>query len=45
MWLPLVYPHLGTWPTAQARALPGNQTGNPLVRTLARAKRFKAILW
>ena len=29
MWLPLAHPQLGTWPTAQACALTGNQTGNP----------------
>ena len=27
-WLLLTHPPLGTWPTAQACALPGNQTGN-----------------
>ena len=32
MWLPLVRPLLGTWPTTQACALTGNQTGDPLVR-------------
>ena len=31
MWLPLKHPLLGTWPTTQANALPGNQTSNPLV--------------
>ena len=31
MWLPLMCPLLGTWPTAQAGALTGNQTGDPLV--------------
>ena len=31
MWLPLVYPPLGTWPSTQVCALTGNQTGNPLV--------------
>ena len=30
-WLPVVCPLLGTWPTTQARALTGNQTGDPLV--------------
>ena len=30
-WLPLTDPILGTWPTTQACALTGNQTGNPLV--------------
>ena len=32
VWLPLMHPHLGTWPTTQACALTGNQTGDPLVR-------------
>ena len=32
VWLPLEHPLLGTWPTAQACALTGNQTFNPLVR-------------
>ena len=31
VWLPLVRPLLGTWPTAQACALTGNRTGYPLV--------------
>ena len=31
MWLPLTRPLLGTWPVAQACALTGNQTGDPLV--------------
>ena len=31
VWLPLVRPLLGTWPTTQACALTGNQTGDPLV--------------
>ena len=31
-WLPLVRPLLGTWPTTQACALTGSQTGDPLVR-------------
>ena len=31
VWLALVRPQLGTWPTPQACALTGNQTGNPLV--------------
>ena len=34
MWLPLKRPLLGTWPAAQARALTGNQTSNPLVFSL-----------
>ena len=34
-WLPLVRPQLGTWLTTQARALTGNQTGDPLVCRLA----------
>ena len=32
MWLPLARPLLGTWLAAQACVLPGNGTGNPLVR-------------
>ena len=35
VWLPLTHPPLGTWPTIQACALTGNQTGNPLVRNPA----------
>ena len=35
VWLPLMHPPLGTWPTIQACALTGNQTGDPLVRRLA----------
>ena len=35
MWLPLGYPLLGTWLPTQARALTGNQTGDPLVHRLA----------
>ena len=31
VWLPLMCPPLGTWPVTQARALPGNRTGDPLV--------------
>ena len=31
MWLPCAHFLLGTWPTTQACALPGNRTGNPLV--------------
>ena len=33
--LPLTCPQLGTWPTTQACALTGNQTGDPLVCTPA----------
>ena len=33
MWVPLVCPLLGIWPTTQARALIGNQTIDPLVRS------------
>ena len=32
VWLPLKRRLLGTWPSIQACALTGNQTGNPLVR-------------
>ena len=31
VWLPLARPLLGTWPTTQAYALTGHQTGDPLV--------------
>ena len=31
VWLPLMCPLLGTWPAAQAGALTGNQTSDPLV--------------
>ena len=34
VWLPLIYPLLETWPTTQACALTGNQTGNPSVCSL-----------
>ena len=30
VWLSLAHPSLGTWPTTQACALTGNQTGDPL---------------
>ena len=33
VWLPLVRPQQGTWPAAQASALTGNQTGDPLVHS------------
>ena len=32
VWLPLVHPLLGTWPSTQAWAMTGNRTGDPLVR-------------
>ena len=35
VWLPLMHPPLGTWPTTQACALTGNQTGDPLVCRVA----------
>ena len=35
VWLPLVRPQLGIWPTIQACALTGNQTNDPLVHRLA----------
>ena len=35
MWLPLMHLLLGTWSATQARALTGNQTGDPLVHRLA----------
>ena len=31
VWLPLTCPLLRTWPTTQACALTGNQTGNPFI--------------
>ena len=31
VWLPLMWPPLGTWPATQACALTGNWTGDPLV--------------
>ena len=31
VWLPLIYPLLGTWPTTQACALTGNRTSDPLL--------------
>ena len=31
VWLPLTRPLVGTWPTTQACALTGNQTGNTLI--------------
>ena len=31
VWLPVMYPLLGTWPATQACDLTGNQTSNPLV--------------
>ena len=34
VWWPLTHPQLGTGPTTQAYALPGDQTGNPLVYRL-----------
>ena len=35
VWLPLMRPLLGTWPTTQACVLTENWTRNPLVRSLA----------
>ena len=35
VWLLLEHPLLGTWPTTQAWALIGNQTGDPLVHRTA----------
>ena len=34
VWLPLTHLLLGTWPTTQECALTGNQTGDPLARSL-----------
>ena len=31
VWLPVMWPPLRTWPTAQACALTGNRTGDPLL--------------
>ena len=31
VWLPLICPQLGTWPTTQTCVLTGNQTRDPLV--------------
>ena len=31
VWLPLMHPSPGTWPTTQACALTGNQTSSSLV--------------
>ena len=33
VWLPPMWPPLGTWPASQACALTGNRTGNPLVHS------------
>ena len=33
VWLPLMWPPLGTWPATQACALTGNWTSNPLVHS------------
>ena len=35
VWLLLMCPLLGTWPTTQACALTGNRTGDPLVHSPA----------
>ena len=32
VWMPLIYPLLGTWPATQACAATGNQTSDSLVR-------------
>ena len=53
VWLPLMWPPLGTWPTTQLCALTGNRTDNPLVRrlalnhwaTTARAENFSLIIF
>ena len=34
VWLPLMWPTLGTWPETQACALNGNPISNPLVHSL-----------
>ena len=34
VWLPLMHPLLGTWPTTQACALTGNRTSDPLLYRL-----------
>ena len=33
VWLPLLWPSLGTWPATQACALTGNRTSDPLVHS------------
>ena len=33
VWLPLLWPSLGTWPATQARALTRSQTSDPLVHS------------
>ena len=35
VWLPLMHPHLGTWPATQACSLTRNQTSDPLVHRQA----------
>ena len=35
VWLPLLHPQLGSWPTTQACTLTGNRTGNPLLHRSA----------
>ena len=35
VWLPLMSPLLGTWPTTQTYALTGNGTSDPLLCRLA----------
>ena len=49
VWSPLVHSLLGTWSTIQARALTGNQTGDPLLRRpkldpLSHTSQFSQIL-
>ena len=35
VWLPLMWPPLGTWPITQACALTGNPTGDPMLNPLS----------
>ena len=35
VWFLLMHPLLRTWPETQARALTGNQTGDPVIRRTA----------
>ena len=35
VWLPLACPPVGSWPAAQACALTGNRTSDPLVLSLS----------
>ena len=41
VWLPLMWPPLGTWPSTQTCALTENQTGNPLDRSCAQSTELR----